>query len=597
MVDESRVKDPMQIERMPHEILGIDRGAKKADIDRAMIVALRTSVPANTAKNARDALLDPLKRAWYDLLQYDRRRLGNFAPSTVEAPAVFGRVNRAATARKWKKISKSKFPNLDMVHSLAVLWYWWSMYEEQRIDEMLKKITLDHSLHQSVISRNVLLQHIRRSKGVSCDPHQSKRCRVADCPWCDDCLSSSPPMKEMWERVIGYWVMLTASPSFWNRSFGLAGKDARALREQLIGTLRDVLHDLALRYDKHQAYGNAEQYRALDLALSAELQSAESLKRVGMRTKYGKVSCGVLMLTHMGILKAARLEVEAALKKCPSNRELKRLRNVLSPYLSVAILVDQKKPRAALDIIGKIPAEEQQCKEIQTFRLLAFHMLGKQMASLDDMNGAINAWRSALESDCEEELNSEIRVEIIKMCSQKALALQNRRRDEAIALLDEAVKFVPDEKLRLVLAELLMQRGVENFCNTRDKMELAENVDNEFIQILEACLKDIEKAVELGSKAAIQQAGDGREYLGVYLANRGVDRVKQAERLASTKTTKPNREIISLLKAAESDLVKATRYVPNSQSTKRYLRKARMMLADLNEPTSKADELTKSDEF
>jgi len=75
------MKDPLQTEQTPHEVLGIRPGASRAEIEAAYMNALeryrsdKKQVPPNKAKGARDALVRPVERAMLELLQYNSQLL------------------------------------------------------------------------------------------------------------------------------------------------------------------------------------------------------------------------------------------------------------------------------------------------------------------------------------------------------------------------------------------------------------------------------------------------------------------------------------------------------------------------------------------
>ena len=642
--EESVLKDPLQTEQTPYEILGVGPDAGRGEIDKALVNALRKRIPANIAKNARDELLNPVDRAWYDLLECNQTVLGQLNPSVLNEPSALDRSNRMATLQAWEKQFKKKFPDSGLGHSIAVLWYWWAMYEEHRLADMLAKAGNGHPLPRGFLSRGILLKHLRRTEGVSCDPVRVRECRIKDCPWRDDCISPAPPMKDMWERVIGYWVMLAATSSFWNKSFKLSKKEIGALKDRFIVSLQDLFNDLSLRYDKIQAGDNAENYRMLSLALATERQAADSLKKAGMKTKYGKITCGILMLAHMGLLDTARSEVDAVLKKHPDSEALQRLRNNLSPYSSIAILVDQRKSEAALDAIEQLSADEQQLEEIRVFRTRAYHLLAGQMASLDDMNGAIDAWRSALESAEAGELKSKIKVAIVKECHQKAVTIQKNNLNKAIMILEGANRLVRDEGIRLNLADFLLERGVDTINGSVNSLtnntsypsqEYTEKVTHD----LESGLDDIERAEELGSRDAAKQLGaarnlisqaksgflfmpaeagklyaeaneaagrgdwyaaikclrkaieimdknvpqDLKEILGICLANRAHEEIDRGFELVKNKSGsyRPSPEGIALIKSGERDLTEAERYDPDSTHVRKNLADVRQILKQL----------------
>lgn len=484
------MRDPLQTEQTPYEILGIDRGAAKDQIDRALMAALQRRVPANIAKNARDALvLHPAKRAWHDLREYDDQVLKGLNPQVLGQPArLLDSAERAITAKTWEDILKRKFPDLGIVHGLAVLWYWWTISAEEQFAADLE------------------------ASGKSSPPPGG--ITQAGTP------GTMPPLQEIWEKTIAYWAMLTATPSFWNGRFGLQESESKVLRRQMVDFLHRTLQDLALRYsmltESQSTTGwdaLAEQYRNLDLALTTEMTGAETLREAGIRTKDGQtVACGPLMLHYMGLLENIRTQVDATLKVRETQR-LKRLRQMLSPYSSIAVLLSQHKTEAALAAIEQLPAKERQSAEVQALRAKALNVQGKHQAGIGQLEKAMETWRAALQAGGPVALQQEIQDEIVSAVHQKALAIKDTQRDQAIALLEQGLSLVPDEKIRLTLAEILKRRGIDTFIRAQKEAEGPQGMTRQILGDLERAVQDLERAGTLGSADAAQQAEVARSIL------------------------------------------------------------------------------------
>lgn len=576
------MKDPLQTEQTPYEVLGVSPEATAAEVERAFMAALARRVPPNTAKNARDALvLHPAKRAWYDLRQYPPAALEKLAPSLPEHPAALDRANRARTALEWETRSKQEFPTLGFLHSLAVLWYWWAVHEEQRMLALLEAAVERGAVPKNGLERANLLRQVRKAEGVTCNPERGAECTRSDCPWRADCISPAPPFPEMWMQVIAYWSALAASPAFWSGLTGVGAEDAAALKKQLVSSLRDTLMDLATRYDELLARGQeaAEaveripgitaatvealrraglnsmrevaragsgtvssaggldepqaariveaarnalgdraalpaRYRGLERDLTTELETAGLMQECGLQTKFGRVSCGVLMLNRMGLTDSARKAVEGVLEKRPDNRPYQRLRDMLSPHAPVAVLLDQRKPEAALEAIARLPAAERKTAAVRALQARAYHQLARQRTSLGQLEAALDAWRSALEVSKDRALAAEVEKELVAACNERAAAMQRNRRDDAIALLEKGLEIVRSDRLQMTLAELLTRRGVDTFVAAQRKLERERaGVTREILDAFQTGLADLERAERLGSADAAKQARAAREVL------------------------------------------------------------------------------------
>lgn len=507
------MKDPLQTIQTPYEILKVDPGSGKSEIDKAFMVALTKGVPHNIAKQARDILVsNPVERAWFEYLGYNDQSLMQLSPSLSFDPAAFQPDKRATTAKTWESTLRHAFPNIMIAHSLAVFWYWWVMYEEQRISAILDVAGRNGNLTKSDFSKASILKCARKAEGISCNPGKGV-CSIADCPWKNDCQPTIPSTREMWERVIAYWGMLTANISFWNTFQGLDSDEAGILREKAIALPKDSLWGLLQKYQQFGDYAPlTEQYRDLELALSMEFESARLVDRAGLKTNFGKICCGRLMLTQMKMLDVTRSAVDKALAGNPKEDHLRRLQALLSPYAMISVLIDKGKPEEALNSIKKLSSEEKASKEIKRLQVRALHILAKLQISLEQVNEALDNWGKALrilkESDNEEidkAIDAEIRNEIVKACLASASKLGENRRNEAIALLEKGFKLVSDDKLKSLLAELIMRRGIETFLDAQHKLE-QDGKTEEILNNLKRGLADLQKATKLGSKEAAEQA-------------------------------------------------------------------------------------------
>ena len=117
------MKDPLNTEKTPYEILGIDLNADSNDVLQALAQLMRES-PSDMQEGmwAQGILQDTEQRAMVDILQYNPEWVGNLTPSPLEDPSVLQLSKRAATAKAWEKHLLYNFPDIDATHSLAVLW-------------------------------------------------------------------------------------------------------------------------------------------------------------------------------------------------------------------------------------------------------------------------------------------------------------------------------------------------------------------------------------------------------------------------------------------------------------------------------------------
>jgi hypothetical protein len=117
------VRDPLQPDRSPFEVLGVAFDATADEVKRAARDAMKRGVDAGELQRSWAELLDPGRRAEATLFEYHPERLATMAPPSSD-PAVLGLPARSATAAAWEEQLKERFPDDSALHCLAVLWYW-----------------------------------------------------------------------------------------------------------------------------------------------------------------------------------------------------------------------------------------------------------------------------------------------------------------------------------------------------------------------------------------------------------------------------------------------------------------------------------------
>jgi tetratricopeptide (TPR) repeat protein len=244
------------------------------------------------------------------------------------------------------------------------------------------------------------------------------------------------------------------------------------------------------------------------------------------------------MLEQMGLLDSVKQQLQTALEKNPTDEKLLALRNSLSPYASIAALIDNNKPQVALEAIAAREKEEisrlaysfwehrgrkggwaegdwkraegefrekPEGRELSILRARAFHCLAKQQASLGKLEDALSSWELALKCRPDAELKSNILAETVSHCQARAAALQQREPETAIGILEMGLELTHDEKLRSLLAEILAQRGITTVNEAQRKREAEKTVDTcEIRNMLEKGQADLKRAAELGSERAKQ---------------------------------------------------------------------------------------------
>ena len=445
------MKDPLQKQQTPYEILGVARGATVADIDKAFKLGLVKRVPVQKLTGAKVALERPVERAVLDLLHYDDDVLArlNAGPDALDP----GR--RADTANEWEGALRRAFPDYGIIHALAVLWYWEAM-----------------SLSEQCVE----------------SPSPKLEAAAAEC----------------WRNAVGFAAALVASDDFW--------KSQSYIPPDVLSKVQTALYE-RIAADIHRFAAAGKRFAEIELMWKNEVRVARSLAAADIRANRGRLACGVILLERMSLLEKIRGQVENALHVNPANTALVSLRDALSPFSAIAALIESKQYQLALDEIERLPERTRDSREVWKLEAIALLERGKQQASLDNLEAALGLWARGLTKATTEEAKKSIHDELVNTVQAKAAALQSKQPDEAIRILDRALKLVRSQKLELTLAEILTTRGVATILDAQKKVEQEKKAGPDVIKAVERGLADLERAAKLGSKRAEEQAGVARGIL------------------------------------------------------------------------------------
>src|SRR5579859_7884887 len=112
------MKDPLQREQSPYEILGIPETASREAVERAFKSALRHG--AQRATKARFALVNAVERAVIDAFLYPAESLAVLDPSPLDDETALSIERRDATLASWQRQVHATFPpDVELVRCLA----------------------------------------------------------------------------------------------------------------------------------------------------------------------------------------------------------------------------------------------------------------------------------------------------------------------------------------------------------------------------------------------------------------------------------------------------------------------------------------------
>jgi len=242
------MKDPLQQTETPYEILGVEPGVSDSDLRLALFNAIKKKIQPAKAREAYNTLLRPTERAKIGLTQYDPESLKCLVPCPLDDLSSLELENRISTAIAWEERLRESFPDVGTIHSLAVFWYWWAHYEEQRYTVILDAVDRSKTLARGRTSKRAILHSICQTKKCNPDPEAWSICDKTDCQWRNDCCPPAPPLEKMWQKVIAYWSTLEVMPDFWLRLKGLSTWDISGLKKSFMGTMHGHLLDLSRQY-------------------------------------------------------------------------------------------------------------------------------------------------------------------------------------------------------------------------------------------------------------------------------------------------------------------------------------------------------------
>ncbi len=236
------MKDPLQQKPTPYEILDIDGGRP---VDKKIIeTQFKKNFNKQGAREARNTLDNPL----YLVLR------------------------RREVADAWTGHLQKYFPYYPLTFHLALVWYWWAIYMEEKTWAQ-----------------------------VSGSPFEEVKG-----------LSPAPDLEALWKNAILYWVCLINSGEFWQEWFVLKQQSGIALDPaHHLGELQSTLeehfvnhfHTFSERYRLGGDIPASRRYREYERWFSTEMKTAADISQAGVgRTVGGKkyfICCGQMLLEQI----------------------------------------------------------------------------------------------------------------------------------------------------------------------------------------------------------------------------------------------------------------------------------------------------------
>jgi len=470
------MKDPLQYNPTPYDILQIDA---TGIIDKKTVEGhFKKNFNKKGAREARNILNNHLDRAIVDIFFYEEIYFKKMLGKIFNNPDYLI-TKRERIAHDWEENQRKFFPYYPITHILAVFWFWWAVFEEERIWDKKGELNLiAPSLNNSKFSGEIL-----------------------------------------WENAIVNWISVINSEEYlkeWiklKKNSGLhldPSTDIEKVKKRVELFIVGYFKKFSERYRLKDDLKKAQQYQNYELLFSSENKSAKNVSKIGytrnVSGKNYKFCSGKILLEKTGFLGELREYIDNKLKQTPDDNKLKEFALGLSPFFSIRSLLEEKKYDKALESINKLSLSDQESDEIIDIKSICFFEKGKQLFSTGDLKKAFSFWENGfiLERD-----SIKKKEEIISLCKEEAISFQKSSPDKAIEILETAIETIPDRELNKTLSIIYLDRGIKNMNSALQKIPPVNpnNIsgtisDIEFKEIIEKIL-DVKKSITEEAEKAL----------------------------------------------------------------------------------------------
>ena len=555
------LRDPLQLELTPYEVLGVGQAASQAEVNRAfMREAANPRSDKKRISEARQTLLSsPARRELIDVLLYDQAVASRLLPDLDGLSVALQPAARGATWRTWTRLLGQNFPEMGLVHSLGVLAYWWALYEGERHVLLTEALAKAGAPAGRKTMKKSLLKAIQ-----SCDGGIAT-CTVSNCPWNQDCAIATPNLSVLWRSVICCWSSLLASPAFWTAR----GLSTDLIREVVSSLENDIKARIASQRDRFAAAGANSLAAVCDAATSQlfnELEAARDMAKLQtpLFARDGRgFGCGRLLLQQVGQLESTIQRLDGL----GGSSAVRNLRSLLSPLGGAAVLVEREHWADALRELDRLDGGEQQSPEAQALRARALLGQGRAVAASDSPQAALEAYRQAYAA-ADGSQRRAVHKAVVELCLGRAAAWEKSGRlDDATAILEQGLAIVrPDQDMETRLGGLLRASAIKTFNEVQDRVkERGGGPTPADIQEVEDAYQNLQRAVELGDAQAKSQLDTGRSVRDglrnwelTQLTNRSVATANAIQERIQQRGMRVEDADIQELEAAVADLERAT---------------------------------------
>jgi hypothetical protein len=514
------IKDPLQNEPSPYEVLDLTPSASAKDINQAMGQAIMArEYDHKTVQNARQMLITPENKALVNLLLYPAGEIATAAGTGTAKSLPLSLEKRSQTAKSWQQALAEDFPNNTLLHALALLWYWWGEYESERHLAIVKRLDQAGVACYRVTRKETLLKKIAEVEGCGFSPGGS--CPKTDCPWHQDCAYPSPDLQDIWEKVIAFMTPILSSPKIWPERVRVKEAADEEVRQNLRNRVEGTVSGLSKGFTRASATALANAADQLLLDFETERRTGYLMTKLRITHKKSQKSyslgTGRFLLRELKELSGTRRAIDKALEKGEGRQaflnNLRELQYLLSPHANIYHQINRKRWEEALDRIESLSREEQKEPLVRKMAARAHLGMAMQEFEISHIPSALSHWKKAKAIPEGKAYWEEETTAIKQNILSRVAKIEGSRPDEAITLLEGADQLLEkDRDIQTRLAGMLTQVSVHRIVQIQKKTK-TQKPTKEDVRKVEEGVQRLTKAAEMGNDRAQDQLKPARMFL------------------------------------------------------------------------------------
>ena len=528
------MRDPLNNSENAFSLLGLSSNTNGEEVSQfiesrteAQLAAM-SSIETTSLKQ----LQDPLYLARLPILDFLPEYLKDVVPTPLSNPVLLDLPTRPDTVHAWEDIFKRQFPDQGLTHTLAVTWYWWIHFEEEKLAAFYIFAESENVEVAPQLHRKELLGKLRQ-KGTF---EQQK--------WIEEeydlTTANYPTLNVMLQKFVNYWVMLLSYQKFWKNRMDLPASDCLKMRDNLLQEIKKWLTGFEKRMRKtgmklrreNGLVANEEVetpaptsavfknfikemdpiYAMMASILVEEFKLSQTMVAANLLHNGKPLACGRRILSELAICKQIRREVMDRFDSNPESQPLQQINAELSPYSRIEKMIQLKKGHEALAEIERLSPEERQESEVEDLKAKIFTLLGENEINAGREGNGLEEWRSALSMVRTKAIRESLVLSMTATTQTRAEKLGKADPQKGIEFLENIIRMIPDETLKATMGSLLAKKSAV-LLDSLDKQDKRGTLrcSQETINNLRQSRKDLEYALRLGHRSAIEHLERSRK--------------------------------------------------------------------------------------